>query len=50
MWARVTGMSLNRRYPFESTKITVASFPLNLTFSLREKELPGPGWPGDYVD
>jgi len=39
LWARVTGMSLNRRYPFESTKITVASFPLNLTFSPREKEI-----------
>ena len=39
MWAQVTVMSLNRHYPFESTKITIASFPLNLTFSPREKEI-----------
>ncbi len=32
-------MSLSRSSPFESTKITVASFPLNLTFSPREKEI-----------
>ena len=35
-------MLLDRKYPFESTNITVESFPLNLTFSPGEKELTTP--------
>ena len=35
-------MLLGRKYPFESTNITVESFPLNLTFSRGEKELTTP--------
>ena len=35
-------MLLDRKYPFESTNITVESFPLNLTYSPGEKELTTP--------
>ena len=31
------GMLLSRQYQFESIKITVESFPLNLTFSPRRR-------------